>query len=77
MLLGTNYAYLNRAPAGPSLLDVMGPWPYYMLVEASVIAIAWLLLTLPFVAFTPRDGSVLLPGGLLWQRDLRRAVPPA
>src|SRR5690625_6824886 len=41
LLVGTNYAYLNRAPAGPSLLDVMGPWPVYLLVEAAVIAAVW------------------------------------
>lgn len=48
LLVGTNYAYLNRAPARPSLLDVMGPWPVYLLVEAAVIAAVWALMTWPW-----------------------------
>ncbi|MCL6422682.1 TIGR02206 family membrane protein [Brachybacterium sp. JHP9] len=45
-LTGANYAYLNRAPAGPSILDLMGPWPRYIAVEALLIAVVWALMTL-------------------------------
>ncbi|MCT1654648.1 TIGR02206 family membrane protein [Brachybacterium muris] len=66
LLLGTNYAYLNRPPAGPSILDLMGPWPQYLLVEAVAIAVGWALLTLPFALVDRRLGTpVAGPGGLL------------
>jgi hypothetical integral membrane protein (TIGR02206 family) len=47
-LLGTNYGYLRHKPDHPSLLDMMGPWPWYILVlEAVAFAFFWLL-GLPF-----------------------------
>lgn len=57
VLVGTNYAYLNRAPAGPSLLDVMGPWPVYLLVEAVAIATVWALMTWPWTVLDAREQS--------------------
>src|SRR5260370_27279697 len=30
-LLGSNYGYLLRKPAQPSLYDYLCPWPYYLL----------------------------------------------
>ena len=30
--LGTNYGYLNGKPGGASLLDLLGDWPWYLLV---------------------------------------------
>jgi len=47
-LTGANYAYLSRSPAGPSVLDFLGPWPVYILWEAVIIALVWALMTFPW-----------------------------
>ncbi|WP_424346751.1 TIGR02206 family membrane protein [Kocuria sp. CH-021] len=46
--LGTNYGFLNGKPDNPSILDLLGPWPWYLLVEFLVIAVAWALITWPW-----------------------------
>jgi hypothetical integral membrane protein (TIGR02206 family) len=56
---GTNYGYLNEKPPAASLLDLMGPWPWYVLVEVVVIAVTWaVLLTAPWLRVARRDSPV-------------------
>jgi hypothetical integral membrane protein (TIGR02206 family) len=46
--LGSNYLFIAHKPETPSLLDMLGPWPWYILsLEALGLAIC-LLLMLPF-----------------------------
>ena len=47
-IAGTDYGFLNRKPLNPSLLDFLGPWPYYVLAEVVVVAAVWALMTWPW-----------------------------
>jgi hypothetical integral membrane protein (TIGR02206 family) len=48
LLIGSNYLYIARKPETASLMDVLGPWPWYILsLEAIGLAICFLLY-LPF-----------------------------
>jgi hypothetical integral membrane protein (TIGR02206 family) len=46
---GTNYGFLTAKPLAASLLDVLGPWPWYLLSELVLGAAAWALITWPWV----------------------------
>ena len=47
-LTGSNYGFLRSKPDQPSLLDLMGPWPYYIIgLEALALGL-FALLYLPF-----------------------------
>jgi hypothetical integral membrane protein (TIGR02206 family) len=52
--LDTNYGYLNAKPRAASILDLLGPWPWYVVAEIVIITIAWALFTWPWVAARSR-----------------------
>jgi len=59
VLVGTNYGYLNGKPAQPSALDLLGPWPAYVLAEILIVLVAWALLTWPWTRKPPSEPLVL------------------
>ncbi|MHB8588853.1 MAG: YwaF family protein [Candidatus Dormibacteraceae bacterium] len=48
LVTGGNYLYLQATPGVPSLLNVFGPWPWYIVGAAGVALASFLVLDLPF-----------------------------
>ncbi|WP_243071356.1 TMEM164-related integral membrane acyltransferase [Candidatus Mycolicibacterium alkanivorans] len=45
---GTNYGFLNIRPTTASLLDLLGPWPVYLLTATTLLLMVWALMTWPW-----------------------------
>ena len=59
---GGDYIYLRRPPSAPTLLDLMGPWPWYLAAAGALGVVLFVLLDAPFqlarraAALPPGDG---------------------
>lgn len=58
LLLGTNYGFVNEKPSTGSILDLLGPWPLYLLVEVVLVAGVWSLMTWPWERAGRRPAAV-------------------
>ncbi len=61
---GANYMYLRAKPPSPTLLDLLGPWPWYILAGGVIALVLFALLDAPLRA----GGSPL--------REVGRTSPP-
>lgn len=57
-LIGSNYLFIAHKPATASLIDSLGPWPWYILGIEAVGIVAVLLLYLPFAVKDWRTKAV-------------------
>jgi hypothetical integral membrane protein (TIGR02206 family) len=61
--LDTNYGYLVNKPSAGTLLDLFGPWPWYVLVAMALLLTGWaVVFTLPWelsARRSRRDADVL------------------
>ena len=48
LALGTNFLFIARKPITPSLLDWLGPWPWYLLSLQPAVVVVMLLCYAPF-----------------------------
>jgi hypothetical integral membrane protein (TIGR02206 family) len=47
-LIEGNYMYISEKPVNPSLIDYLGPWPWYILSLEAIALVTFLILYLPF-----------------------------
>ena len=47
-ILDSNYFFINKKPDASTLLDLLGDWPYYILVAELIIIPFFLIIYLPF-----------------------------
>ncbi len=59
--LGSNYGFLRSKPAQASLLDALGPWPWYILGLEAVGLVIYFLLYLPFLSRRAPAGAGCTP----------------
>ncbi|MDB6117026.1 MAG: hypothetical protein JWO08_807 [Verrucomicrobiaceae bacterium] len=54
-LLHTNYGFLCHKPTAASLMDVLGPWPWYIAALVALAVLFFVILDLPFMIKRRRD----------------------
>lgn len=58
-LLDSNYGYFNGKPSDGTVLDYLGPWPWYVLAEVVIVLVGWALITLPWAGWPRPRGRIV------------------
>jgi len=58
-LLDSNYGYFNGKPSDGTVLDYLGPWPWYVLAEVVIVLVGWALITVPWAGWPRRRARVV------------------
>jgi hypothetical integral membrane protein (TIGR02206 family) len=61
-IAGTDYGFLNGKPLNGSMLDFLGPWPFYVLAEVVIVGAVWALMTGPWELKRRRQLSMAIAG---------------
>lgn len=56
--LGSNFAFVSHPPTNPSLIDHLGPWPWYIFSLLGLALTFFVVLALPFVNSSGRPPEV-------------------
>ncbi len=59
---GGNYLFIMRKPSDPSLIDVLGPWPWYILSMEAAAAVVFFILYVPFLFHKRKSAARRLDG---------------
>lgn len=62
LILGSNYLYTLRKPDTASLMDVLGPWPWYLVSLELIAGLLFLLMYLPFFIKDQREKARVQTG---------------
>lgn len=57
-LLDANYGYVSGKPSEATVLDLLGPWPLYVVAEMAIVTAGWALITLPWTGWPGSRGRV-------------------
>ena len=59
LVTGGNYMYLRHTPEVANLLDLMGPWPWYIVAASGLAVVIFLCLDLPFAMNSRRPTKAI------------------
>lgn len=60
LITGGNYLYIMEKPPGPTMFDIMGPWPWYILTCEFIFLILGSILYVPFYFINRREKETSL-----------------
>ncbi|MDO5627217.1 MAG: TIGR02206 family membrane protein [Mobilicoccus sp.] len=75
--LGANYGFVSEPPDVASAIDLLGPWPWYLVSLAAILFVAWALMTWPFTTARTQERTVPTSSSLLRRRPLTDDGIPA